>query len=513
MSTKKSNQAQANIFKYLETIADLLPIPVYWLDKNNSMVGTNSVFRRAIGLTNNFNPIGKTAHDVYPKEVADKIAQHNSLVIERGESLSQDEVIRDVTTGETKYLVSFKSPLRDEGGEIVGLIGVSIDFTASERAKELKIETDRLRLENKMHLRLAREQEKFRKITDQVVHDIRSPLASLLMTVKSCEEDLPERARIALREAAISIGDIANNLLNRYQADHFDTKVAEERQPIILTLILLQILSEKKHRYKELPIKFVCDFNSNCDFIFIAADYSAFKRMISNIVNNAVDAIDVNSERRGAINITINLENKHVKIIISDNGRGMPIEVINKILSNVAVTANKKHGHGIGFTQINDTLQNNNGKLEISSEINVGTKITLTFPIIKSPNWIAQEIRLNEGDIVIVLDDDKSIHHAWDSSFKKYDQEITLKHFILGSEAIDFINNHPQKEKIFLLADFELLKQELNGLHVIEKTKITRSILVTSHYTDLILCNLAIKNGTKILPKPLASEIPIIVKR
>ncbi len=60
-----------------------------------------------------------------------------------------------------------------------------------------------------------------------------------------------------------------------------------------------------------------------------------------------------------------------------------------------------------------------------------------------------------------------------------------------------------------MLTDYELLKQELNGLHVVAKSGIKRSILVTSHYAHQIVQNQAAKTGTKILPKQLASEIPI----
>ncbi|MBY0377541.1 MAG: hypothetical protein K2Q33_03125, partial [Gammaproteobacteria bacterium] len=52
-------------------------------------------------------------------------------------------------------------------------------------------------------------------------------------------------------------------------------------------------------------------------------------------------------------------------------------------------------------------------------------------------------------------------------------------------------------------------KQELNGLHVIAKSGIKRSILVTSHYAHTLIQEQAIKTATKILPKQLASEVPI----
>lgn len=63
-----------------------------------------------------------------------------------------------------------------------------------------------------------------------------------------------------------------------------------------------------------------------------------------------------------------------------------------------------------------------------------------------------------------------------------------------------------------MLTDFELLKQELTGLQVIETTQIQRSILVTSHYANKSVLEQATKTNTKILPKQLASEISIIIK-
>lgn len=114
----------------------------------------------------------------------------------------------------------------------------------------------------------------------------------------------------------------------------------------------------------------------------------------------------------------------------------------------------------------------------------------------------------------MILDDDTSIHGAWDMHFEpilKQAPTLKLKHFTIAHEALQFINELPEKQKnnVFLLTDYELLKQELNGLHVVAKSGVKRSILVTSHYAQQIVQNQAAKTGTKILPKQLASEIPI----
>lgn len=80
-----------------------------------------------------------------------------------------------------------KVPLRNEDGEVAGIIGIGIDITDRKRAEAERDAAWKAQLETNTQ---------FAKIVNQVVHDIRSPLASLLIIIKSCK-DLPEMERIA----------------------------------------------------------------------------------------------------------------------------------------------------------------------------------------------------------------------------------------------------------------------------------------------------------------------------
>jgi hypothetical protein len=68
-----------------------------------------------------------------------------------------------------------------------------------------------------------------------------------------------------------------------------------------------------------------------------------------------------------------------------------------------------------------------------------------------------------------------------------------------------------KQKKIFLLADYELQNQDLNGLEVIEQVQYARSILVTSHFASKKLRADVAVIGAKILPKMLTSEVTITV--
>jgi PAS domain S-box-containing protein len=499
---KQKEQLPGNvkILAELDKIASIIPAPLYWEDVNSVILGGNEAVFKETGALTRDAYVGKTLYELYPEKMANHIKRHNEEVMRTGKISSQEEAIEDITTDELKYFTAVKAPLYDEQGNVIGIVGTSIDITRQKEA-------ERLKLENEIELQ---QQEKFTKVANQVAHDIRSPLASLTMIVKSCTQ-IPEADRIALREAAISIGDIANHLLHQYQKKENTEIDSEERQSILVSAILLESLTAKKYQYENLPVKFDYHFKSHSHFAFIKTGASAFKRMLSNLINNAVDAFD---NHPGKIDLQLEASNEWVKIIIEDTGKGMSAELIDKIMHKMAVTEGKKSGHGIGLTQVWETLERNQGELCIASEPGVGTTVTLTFPRIKAPYWIAEEIALSSNDTVIILDDDTSIHGAWRARFESIlndNPQIQLKHFQQGKEALDFIQSltADEKEHIFLLSDYELLKQELNGLHVIAQSGINRSILVTSHYAAPLVQAQAAKTGTKILPKQLASEIMI----
>ena len=86
-----------------------------------------------------------------------------------------------------------------------------------------------------------------------------------------------------------------------------------------------------------------------------------------------------------------------------------------------------------------------------------------------------------------------------------------MVHFKEGFKALEFFNSS-DKTKILFLSDFELINQELNGLEVIEKSEIKRSILVTSYHSDPVVIDLCKKQNIYLLPKQCVFAVPVSVK-
>ena len=83
-----------------------------------------------------------------------------------------------------KFLfLSKKNPFKDNKGNILGVLGISIDITDRKKAEK---EAIRLQLENELQKTKLEEQLKFKKLVDQAANDIQSHLATLLILVQQC---------------------------------------------------------------------------------------------------------------------------------------------------------------------------------------------------------------------------------------------------------------------------------------------------------------------------------------
>jgi PAS domain S-box-containing protein len=523
----KNSKDPKGVIEYFRRIIEVIPNNVYWLNRNCITMGCNRNVLELIGLERLEDFVGMTYEEMgklanWTEGQAQSFKADDMEVMSSGKpKYNVEEPPLYDKHGNLIYYISSRVPLFDENGEVIGVVGISTDITD---LKKLEAKNADLKVQNALKQKTLETQETFNKLASQVAHDIRSPLASLGMILKSCEDEIPEAKRIALREAATRIDDIANSLLTRFRVDKnkTETKQINEKgegeetahlgEALLLSTTLMQLLTDKKYEYPH--VKWQLDIAPDAHFVFIKAKASDIKRALSNLINNAVDAC---SDRAAEISVKLSTQNQTAIIRVEDKGQGMPAEVLEKIQAAVSVTAGKEKGHGIGLSQVRETVEQYKGQIEFRSQLGQGTQVILSFPRVKSPDWLAEKILLMPEDTVVILDDDTSIHGAWVSQFEPIlatCPSIQLKHFSQGQEALDFIQScsEEQKDHLFLLTDYELLKQDLDGLTVIEKSQLKRSLLVTSHYAHPKVKERAAQIGCQILPKQMASEIQIEIK-
>ncbi|MDR0555736.1 MAG: PAS domain-containing protein [Holosporaceae bacterium] len=473
----------------LYSIIEQLPGHVYWLNRDNVYLGCNNLQAKRYGLKSTHDVIGKTNKELYPPKDADIIEKNNIKVMETGKAFEGEE-----NSIEGFSYLTHKTPIYDAGGKIAGLLGISIDITDRKRAEDLAIQ-------NKI-------QTKFGQLAKQVCHDIRTPLQTLSMVLKVGAKNLPEKEYIALRDSVNSIKKIVQVFLE-YSPEK---ESFINHQHILVSQTLKEIIDQKEIQYIDKSVKFQYSFDESIRFTFIFGNAGNFERMISNIVNNSVEALE---EEEGVVELGFSVDDDRVKITIKDNGKGMPQETVEKLMRNESVSSTKEGGYGIGTRQIQDALKEFNGTQFIESTQNVGTKIMLTIPKSSKSKWAIEQIDLRKGCVVVILDDDVLVHNKWRDRLEKYTPDISLKFFEKAQETIDFINSHEKREDIILLLDYELRNQELNGLEVIQKSDIKKSqiVLVSSIYDRKEIQDKAVESEIKILPKAFIEDVSIVFSR
>lgn len=342
----------------------------------------------------------------------------------------------------------------------------------------------------------------------QVAHDIRSPLAALDMAVKSSAH-IPEEQRIIIRSAASRIRDIANSLLETNR----EARTAGAEEPggtWLLSALIDPLLTEKRLQFRgRQGVEIDASLDAASYGLFANVQPSGFKRVISNLVNNAVEAI----EGHGRVEIGLAQEGGDVKITVSDNGKGIPPEILEK-LGSQGETYGKKGGSGLGIYHARIALESWGGSLAIAPRDAGGTEAVLTLPAAPPPAWFVSTLVLSPGRPVLVLDDDPSIHQLWQGRFEEAGtaaRGIEEFQFSGPGELRAWVRANPDKAAgAVCLFDYELLGHRETGLSLAEELGLAaRTILVTSRYEEQKVTAECSRLGIPLIPKGLSDIVPI----
>jgi signal transduction histidine kinase len=367
-------------------------------------------------------------------------------------------------------------------------------------------------------LKNAERQAALHDISRQVAHDIRSPLAALEVIEASLSE-LPEDKRVLLRNATLRVRSIANTLLEKGQSGNFvappkDARDDEPCQSVLVSSLLESLTTEKRIQYRHRPeVKIQFEPTGTNYGVFIWAQTHMLKRVLSNLIDNAVEAI----EGSGEVMVSVLARANSALIQVSDTGIGIPADRLHHILDSGA-SMGKAHGHGLGLLTAKRLIQKWNGKLEIRSTVGRGTVVTIQASLSTSPPWYVDAIRLSGRSKVVILDDDNLIHSLWRDRLVAAgfaaDNETVLD-FYSAQNFLEWFRNHRDvRNDCLYLFDYELVNQPLNGIEVMEQIgQLESAILVTSHFEEEPIRQMCEEKRVKLIPKGLAHVVPIQIQQ
>lgn len=330
----------------------------------------------------------------------------------------------------------------------------------------------------------------------QLAHDIRSPLEAL----KSAKDEiakLPEMERASINLAIGRIEEIAYNLLLMRK----NSNKNQGKGHTHVKSTLWQIVQEKKLQYRN-QTKLAFNFTSDKESFgsFSGMETETFKRIISNLLDNAAEAVGFGGE----IEVKLMTHGQTFKIEVIDSGPLIPLHDLQKIFEKGFTTKGK--GNGLGLYHAKKEIEAIKGTISFTQKDK--TVVEILLPLGERPTSFAAMIDLTNINRVIILDDDESIHQVWKKKFKNH--KVELEHFYKALNLLSVYKDIP--EDCLLLSDFELLGEELNGIDCINQLNSARnSILVTARADEPQIAKNCEQFGIKILPKSMAHEIEVKV--
>lgn len=209
------------------------------------------------------------------------------------------------------------------------------------------------------------------EMANVVSHDIRNPLAAIKngayfmrYAAKSDNPRVEKTLDIIDREID-SITKIINDLLGY-----------SRQRPPVLSPVDVNSLMDEVISIIELPDNVTIKKEFAEHLSKFNLDMGEIRQVLVNLVNNAVQACDKDS---GIVRVITGLqENGDLKMIIKDNGMGIPQDKIDKIFQ--AFYSTKRGGTGLGLASAKRIVERHNGTISIKSKDKVGTEVIISIP-------------------------------------------------------------------------------------------------------------------------------------
>lgn len=362
-----------------------------------------------------------------------------------------------------------------------------------------------LRLEVQNSLVEAEREIAIGRLASQVAHDIRSPLAAL-DTVLDDVSQLPEDKRVLIRAAAGRIRDIANNLLDKNKTG----AIGEPDAARLLSSLVDSVITEKRLQYRsKAEVEIAPKFDVSSCGLFVRIPPSDLQRVLSNLINNAVEALP----GEGRVTVFLASAGDLAEIRVHDDGKGIPPELLAR-LGRRGETHGKPSGSGLGLYHARTSVEAWGGTFSIVSTPGNGTTATIRLPTTKAPDWFVSGLRISPGSNLVVLDDDASIHQVWRGRFAsvlRAEHRVKTFHLSTPDEIRSWVRDQPRANQtdVFLL-DYELPGFHETGLSLAEELVIgTRTILVTSRHEEAEIRSECLRIGARMMPKGMAGSLPI----
>ena len=264
-------------------------------------------------------------------------------------------------------------PLGDSG-RIIGTLIKAFDITQT--------------YENSQKLKRAEQLASLTTLAAGVAHEIKNPLGSISIYIQLIEKiikkniDNSSQCFLELKDYCAIIKEEIGRLEDTINSFLFSVRKLElNLEEININSLILSTVDFLKYEIENNNINIEIKFDR--DNLITRIDERYIKQSLINIIQNAIDSILEKNEKnyKKEIQIKLKTADNFALITIKDNGMGIKEELLSKIFEPYFTT--KRHGTGLGLTNVARIIEAHNGNINIESEYKKGTKVIIKLPLMQ----------------------------------------------------------------------------------------------------------------------------------
>lgn len=389
----------------LKTVTSSLPDPVYVKDRDGRILLANDAHLAHVGVKSLDVLIGKTDFDLYPEDVAKTLREDEQILISGKKDLINKVEVSQDASGEQRWFWTTKIPLRDNHGQILGIVGVNRDITARKKEEEeLKLAMHAVevaRAEAEHHARLLEQnQAELEKARDEALastraksdflanmsHEIRTPMNGILgiteIMLGTTMTDEQYNLATTVRTSAEALLTVINDILDfsRIEAGKMHIEVMDFNLRTLAEEVTDLVAGNAFGKGLELT----CFYEPGAPER-LQGDPARIRQVLTNLMGNAVKFTE-----KGEVSLEVRVlerddQQVRMRMAVVDTGIGIAKEAQDKIFESFTqadgTTTRKYGGTGLGLAICKQLAKLMGGEIGMESEYGKGSTFYLEMPL------------------------------------------------------------------------------------------------------------------------------------
>ena len=370
---KKAEEALRESEQRLQDVVDNTAAIVLVKDLELRYILVNREFERRFQVQRD-QIRGKTNFDVFPRDVAELMREHDQQVIEAGVPIQFEEIIP--SREGTRHYVAVKFLLRDKTGKPYAVCIIATDITERKRAE------DALHQARAELARVSR-MTTMEQLAASIAHEVNQPLGAVVTSGNACLNWLstsPPNLRKA-REAVERIvrdGNRASDVLKRVRA--LLKRAPLIKSPLNVNEVIQEVLALVGGELRKRGVQVSAELDFNLPSVM--ADSVQLQQVLLNLVMNAIEAMTTITDRPSVLQIQSRLHDLAgrlaILVAVRDSGVGLTAEGMAGVFQ--AFYSTKPEGMGMGLWICRSIIEAHDGQLTAQPNDGLGATFQFVLP-------------------------------------------------------------------------------------------------------------------------------------